>query len=214
MRKSSTNIDKLVGKIKSGNMELVQSKDVYDADKRNSRKRFLTTDAICVHCGTIINSCYEDACFICDDPAEVCDHREFITGHQSVDLRILLNFRIEDLKALAELHGCSEGNGRAKTVAGLMKKLHTNLDKRIDDRLIRKIILRNRKKFWFWRDLDDAVIRAKKPKGIPLVDQKDCAEVKEIRIKNKKGDNFKITVMPIGNYNKGDIKNENKNDKK
>jgi hypothetical protein len=191
-------------------MELVQSKDVYDADKRNSKKRFLTTDAICVRCGTIINSCYEDDCFICDDSTETCDHSEFITGHQSVDLRILLNFRIEDLKALAELHGCSEGSGRAKAVAGLMKKLHVNLDKRINDILIRKIILRNRKKFWFWKDLDDAVIKAKKPKGIQLVDPKDCTEVKEIRIRNKKGDNVKITVMPMGNYNKGDIKDDKK----
>lgn len=191
-------------------MELVQSKDVYDADKRNSKKRFLTTDAICVRCGTIINSCYENDCFICEEPTEVCDHSEFITGHESVDLRILLNFRIEDLKALAELYGCSEGSGRAKAVAGLMKKLHSNLDKRITDILIRKIILRNRKKFWFWKDLDDAVIKAKKPKGIRLIDPKDCTEVKEIRIKNKKGDNVKITVMPMGNYNKDDCKDGNK----
>lgn len=179
-------------------MELVQSKDVYDADRRNSKKRFLTTDAICTKCGAITNSCYEDACVICDEVIEICDHSEFITGHQSVSLRILLNFRIEDLKALAELHGCAEGSGRAKAVAGLMKKLHTNLDKRINDILIRKIILRNRKKFWFWKDLDEAVIKAKKPKGIQLVDPKDCTEVKEIRIKNKKGDNVKITVMPMG----------------
>lgn len=195
--------------MKSG-IELVQAKDVYDADKRNSKKRFLTTDAICVRCGTIINSCYEDSCFICEDPEEICDHSEFITGRQSVDLRILLNFRIEDLKALAELHGCSEGSGRAKAVAGLMKKLHTNLDKRINDILVRKVILRNRKRFWFWKDLDEAVIKAKKPKGIQIIDPKDCTEVKEIRIKNKKGDNVKITVMPMGNYNKNDGKNDNK----
>lgn len=210
MRKGTKRYAKIGRKTKVVIMELVQSKDVYDIDKRNSKKRFLKTDAICVECGTIINSCYEDACFVCEDPTEVCEHSEFITGHQSVDLRILLNFRIEDLKALAELHGCSEGSGRAKTVAGLMKKLHADLDKRINENLIRKIILRNRKKFWFWRDLDDAVIKAKKPKGIKLLDPKDCSEVKEIRIKNKKGDNFKITVMPIGNYNKDKGKNNKK----
>ncbi len=181
-------------------MELVQSKDVYDTDNRNSKKRFLPTDAICTKCGTIINSCYEDACFVCEDDTEMCDHSEFITGHQSVDLRILLNFRIEDLKALAELHGCAEGSGRAKAVAGLMKKLHADLDKRINDILIRKIILRNRKKFWFWKDLDDAVIKARKPKGIQLVDPKDCREVKEIKVKNKKGGDINITVIPVENY--------------
>lgn len=190
-------------------VELVQTKDVYDADKRNTKKTFLTTDAICTACGTIINSNYEDDCFICDDGYKTCDHKDFITGRQSVDLRILLDFRIEDLKALAELHGCSEGSGRTRVVAGLMKKLHANLDKRIDDILIRKIVMRNRKKFWFWKDLDDAVTKAKKPKGVPLIDAKECVEPKEIRIKNKKDEVLKITVMPMGN----NVSNDKKNDK-
>lgn len=180
-------------------MELISDKDVYDVEKRDTKKRFLTTDAICTKCGVIINSNYEDKCMICG-PKDVCDHSEFITGRQSIDLRILLDFRIEDLKALAELHGCAEGGGRTKTVAGLMKKLYANiLDKRIDDVLIRKIVLRNRKKFWFWRDIDDAMYKARKPKGVALVDAEECIEVKEITIKSKKDEIVKITVMPLEN---------------
>lgn len=193
-------------------MELVHAKDVYEPDKRDTRKRFLTTDAICTTCGTIINSNYEDDCFICDDGYKICEHKDFITGRQSVDLRILLDFRIEDLKALAELHGCSEGSGRTKVVAGLMKKLHANLDNRIDDILIRKIVLRNRKKFWFWKDLDDAVTKARKPKGLPLVGADECIELKEIRIRNKKDEVVKITVMPIGNHSNNDKKKINNRD--
>ena len=182
-------------------MELVPDKDVYEADKRDTKKRFLTTDAICTKCGAIINSFYDDSCIICNGDEDICDHSDFIVGHQSVDLRILLDFHIEDLKALADLHGCSEGSGRTKTVAGLMKKLHTNLDKRINDTLIRKIILRNRKKFWFWRDIDSAMSKVKKPKGIPLVDAKECiVDVREITIKNKKDEVIKITVVPMKNY--------------
>ena len=180
-------------------MELVPGKDVYDADKRNSNKRFLTTDAICTTCGTIINSNYEKFCFICEDDYEICDHKEFITGRQCVDLRILLDFRIEDLKALSELHGCSGGSGRSKVVVGIMKKLHSNLDKRIDDILIRKIILRNRKKFWFWRDIGDAVRKAQKPRGIPLIASDDCIEIKGISIKNKNDEVVNIKVIPMKN---------------
>jgi len=181
-------------------MELISEKDVYDVDKRDTKKRFLTTDSICAVCGTIINSNYEEDCIICDDTHKTCDHKDFITGRQSVDLRILLDFHIEDLKALAELHGCAEGGGRTKTVAGLMKKLYANLlDKRINDGLIRKIVLRNRKKFWFWRDIDSAMSRVRKPKGIALVNTEDCIEIKEITIRNKKDEVVKVTVIPLKN---------------
>lgn len=180
-------------------MELVSGKDVYDVEKRNTKKRFLKTDAICAACGTIINSNYVDNCFICDDGNETCDHKDFIDGRQSVDLRILLDFRIEDLKALAELHGCACG-GRTKTVSALMKRLYANLlDDRINDTLIRKIVLRNKKKFWFWKDIDNAICKAKKPKGISLVGADDCIETKEIRIMNKKDEIVKVKITPMKN---------------
>ena len=191
------NENKLDGRNKSGCMELVSDKDVYEVDKRNTRKTFLKTDAICTVCGAIINSNYVNDCVICDDGNDSCDHKDFITGRQSVDLRILLDFHIEDLKALAELHGCSEGGGRTKTVAGLMKKLYSNLlDKRINDVLIKKIVLRNRKKFWFWRDIEGAMSKARKPKGISLIPAKDV-KVKEITIMSK--DIVKVRVTPLEN---------------
>lgn len=185
-------------------MELVPGRDVYDVDKRNTKKTFLATDAICTVCGAIINSNYVEDCVICDDSHNSCDHKDFITGRQSVDLRILLDFHIEDLKALAELHGCSEGGGRTKTVAGLMKKLYSNLlDKRINDVLIRKIVLRNRKKFWFWRDIDSAMSKARKPNCIPLVPKKDV-KIQEITIMRKKDDIVKVTVTPLEKVGKGE----------
>lgn len=200
-------------------MELVPSKDVYEVERRNTKKTFLPTDAICVTCGAIINSNYDDDCVICDDGHVKCDHKDFITGRQSVDLRILLDFHIEDLRALAELHGCSEGGGRTKTVAGLMKKLYSNfLDRRIDDVLIRKVVLRNRRKFWFWKDIESAMSRAKKSKGIPLLSAKDIREDKKVgndkkdkktgndkKDKRKGGNVIKITeIVTIGKIEKKD----------
>ncbi len=185
-------------------MELVSAKDVYDADKRDTKKRFLTTDAICTKCGVIINSNYEDECVICNDPQDKCDHSEFITGHQSVNLRILLDFPIDDLRALAELHGCSEGSGRTKTVAGIMKKLHNDLDARINDTLIRKIVLRNRKKFWFWRDIESEMSKARKPKGVTLIAAKDV-KVKEISVRDRKNEIVKVTITSMGDVKK-DVK--------
>ena len=177
---------------------LVPDKDVYDADKRDTKKRFLATDAICISCGAIINSNYEKDCFVCEGDHKICDHKDFITGRQSVDLRILLDFHIEDLKAISELHGCSGGSGRSKAVVGIMKKLHSNLDRRIDDVLIRKIIIRNRKKFWFWRDIEDAIGKVAKPKGMRLIGSEECVDIKEITIKNKEDEIVKIKVVPIG----------------
>lgn len=188
-------------------MELIPARDVYGADNRDSKKRFLETDGICTKCGVILNTNHENKCIICEDQKDTCDHSEFITGVQSVDLRILLDFHIEDLKAISELHGCSGGSGRSKTVAGIMKKLHANLDKRIDDLLIRKIIMRNRKKFWFWRDIDNAICKAKKSRGIPLISAEDCIEVKKTTTRGKKVEIGKLISMPSRN---DEIKNDGK----
>ena len=178
-------------------MELVSAKDVYDTDKRDTKKMFLTTDAICTDCGAIINSNYDDSCIICEDDTQTpCNHSDFITGNQSVSLRILLDFHIEDLKALAELHGCSNGSSRTKAVAGIMKKLYKDLDDRINDTLIRKVIVRNRKKFWFWKDTDAEMKKVKKSKGMTLIPAKD---VKTISAKSKKNEIIKVTAMPMGN---------------
>lgn len=117
-----------------------------------------------------------------DNGQEVCQHEDFIKGRQSVDLRILLDFHVEDLRALCEIHGCSEGGSRGKMVINIMRQLHSSLDKRIDERLVRKMIIRNRKKFRFWRDIEDAIGRAKRPGKIRLVRAEECLDITEIPI--------------------------------
>ena len=194
-------------------MELIPHNEVFQEDKRNTKKMMLPTDAVCTKCGIIFNSVYEDECVICEDDLEikvgtkeeikkeekhiirfvedkeeegqeVCDHTDFIIGRQSVDLRILLDFHVEDLRALCEIHGCSEGGSRGRMVVNIMKQLYSNLDKRIDERLVRKMIVRNRKKFRFWKDIEDAITRAKKPGKIKIVRVEECMEITEIP-KNK-----------------------------
>lgn len=117
-----------------------------------------------------------------DDGQEVCQHEDFIKGRQSVDLRILLDFHVEDLRALCEIHGCSEGGSRGKMVVNIMRQLHSNLDKRINELLVRKMIIRNRKKFRFWKDIEAAIGRAKKPGKIRLVQAEECLDITEIPI--------------------------------
>jgi len=115
-----------------------------------------------------------------DDGQEVCQHEDFIKGRQSVDLRILLDFHVDDLRALCEIHGCSEGGSRGKMVVNIMRQLHSNLDKRINELLVRKMIIRNRKKFRFWKNIEDAISRAKKPGKIRLVRAEECLDITEI----------------------------------
>ena len=189
-------------------MELIPHNEVFQEDKRNTKKMMLPTDAICVQCGVIFNSVYEDECLICEDhreikdntkeemketkkpvirfveereegDQEVCNHIDFIIGRQSVDLRILLDFHVEDLRAICEIHGCPEGGSRGRMVVNIMRQLYPNLDKRIDERLVRKMIVRNRKKFRFWRDIECAISKAKKSKRIELVNADDVMEITE-----------------------------------
>lgn len=88
---------------------------------------------------------------------------------------------MEDLLALAEIHGCGEGGGRGRITIKIMEKLHSSLDKRIDENLIRKMIKRNNRKFRFCTDIEDAIHRAKKSKNITLVDADDCIEITELK---------------------------------
>ena len=167
-------------------MDIIPGNEVFQPDKRNTKKTLLPTDSICIDCGIIFNSVYEDRCVICDKPGakeigakEIdrdeyeCEHKEFISGRESVDLRILLDYHIEDLRALCEIHGCS-GGSRSKMTISILKKLYPALDERINDNLIRKMIKRNHKRFRFWRDIEDAIVRAKKSGKIRLVDVDEC----------------------------------------
>jgi len=165
-------------------MDLVPKSEVFQEETRNTKKTILPTDAICVKCGVIFNSYYEGQCIICEedtegtDTKERCDHKEFVTGRESVDLRILLDYHIEDLRALCDVHGCSSGS-RGKMTINIMKKLHSSLDPRIDENLVRKMIKRNNRRFRFWKDIEDAIKRAKKSR-IVLVSAEDCIEIAEI----------------------------------
>lgn len=161
-------------------MDIIPDKDVYKADTRNTKKTLLPTDAICIKCGVIFNSTYEDKCVICEDDEIVCTHSEFISGRESVDLRILLDYHIDDLRALCEIHGCPGGSRSDMTIC-ILKKLHSSLDKRIDNILIRKMIKRNHKRFRFWRDIEDAIARAKKSERIVLIDAADCLEMTDTK---------------------------------
>lgn len=211
-------------------MDLIPKNEVFQNDKRNTKKMFLATDAICTQCGIIFNSAYEDDCVICEKPDinnienierqdksirehvekarqyvkiidhakkdgndEVkCDHKEFIIGRQGVDLRILLDFHVEDLRALCEIHGCSEGGSRGKMVINIMKQLYPYLDKRINENLVRKMIVRNRKKFRFWKDIESAISKAKRSNRIELVSADDCIEITEFGKNEKRSNEKKI----------------------
>jgi len=172
-------------------MDAIPKEEEY-TDTRNTKKTFLLTDAICIDCGTIFNSVYEDQCVICDEGDQIdkadshkdsrtkCNHINFVTGKQSIDIRILLDFHIEDIMALCELHGCSQGS-RVKMTANILKKLYPYLNERIDENLIRKIIRRNSKRFWYMKDIDTALQTIKSKKRLKAVDASECYEVKQIR---------------------------------
>lgn len=195
-------------------MDLIPKNEVFQTDKRNTKKMALPTDAICTKCGIIFNSVFEDDCVICptdkiirktdnkedsnnrliervekarqyvkkvdSHTEDICDHRDFIVGRQGVDLRILLDFHMEDLRALCEIHGCSEGGSRGKMVINILRQLYPALDNRINESLVRKMIFRNRKRFRFWRDIEDAVGRAKRVEKIELVSADECVEITQI----------------------------------
>lgn len=113
------------------------------------------TDSICLKCGTIVNSYWEDNCTTCS-----CGGNYFLSGKIVIDIRNLLELHLDDLKILTVTNGFSIGS-RPKMVFKLINKrypLPVNI-KEIDENLFRKMILRNRKKFWYMRDIDNFLHR-------------------------------------------------------
>lgn len=171
-------------------MKLIPEKDVIKVkkdDKRNTKKRYLTTDGICFRCAAIVNYVYEKRCILC------CGSNEFLVGEHSRVLRELLELDIEQVRIACELRDVSRsGSGsRVKLTLELFKLIFpklTNIDKRIDEMFIRKIIYRNRKRFWYLADIESVIndIRRQANKNankrwqghvnIKLVDAKDMAE--------------------------------------
>lgn len=125
--------------------------------KRNSKKRYLVTDGICFKCGAIVNYEWEKACILC------CGSEDFLVGEYGKVLRELLELHIEQLKTICEIRKLSIGS-RPKMVFELFKMIFPKLvriDERINDDLIRKIIIRNRRKFWYIADIEDEMYKIK-----------------------------------------------------
>lgn len=167
-------------------MKLISASDVLvkKDDKRNSKRRYLTTDGICFKCGCIVNYVYESRCLLC------CGSEDFLMGEHGRVLRELLELDIELLRATCEIRGISGSGYRPRMVLELFKRIFPKLsrvDKRINDMFIRKIIYRNRKIFWYIVDIESAIndIRGRDINGsgkgnrkvnIKLVDVKDMVE--------------------------------------
>lgn len=163
-------------------MKLIPEKDVIKPkkdDKRNTKKRFLVTDGICFLCGCIVNYEWEKACLLC------CGYNEFLVGEPGHVLRELLELDIEQVRIACELRGISgSGSGsRVRLTLELFKSIFpklTKVDNRINENLIQKIIYRNRRRFWYVRDIEDAISDIRRSRhniiNIKLVDIKDMVE--------------------------------------
>ena len=132
-------------------MELVSEEDVVEEDKRNSKKRYLPTDAVCTVCGCINNFYYYDQCTIC---ACKCGSHLFIAGKLGIDLRLLLDLDIDEIKMMCETRGLLYGT-RSEMTVKLLREFHwfEGFDDVITVSLIRKILKRNKKKFRFTFDI-------------------------------------------------------------
>jgi len=155
--------------------------------KRNSKKRYLVTDGICFKCGAIVNYEWEKACFLC------CGSEEFLVGEYGMVLRELLELNIEQLRIICEIKNTNIGS-RPKMVFGLFKTIFpklTKIDERVDENLIRKIIIRNRRKFWYVKNIEDAMFKIKTHSNkydtynkicLKPVDIKDVIEINGIKV--------------------------------
>ena len=151
-------------------ISLVPQDEVIKEDKRNSKKRFLPTDAVCVSCGCVNNHFWYNDCIICKCK---CGNSDFIYGKLSIDLRLLLDFHIEDLRNLCEIRRLYFGS-RASMTIRLLKEFHKErFDNRINELLIKKIMKRNIKKFRFTVDLTEAVCKVKREIKLKLVGIED-----------------------------------------
>lgn len=180
-------------------MKLVSEHDVVKTrdDKRNSKKRYLTTDGVCFRCGAIVNYNFQLRCILC------CGSEEFLVGEYGQVLRELLELDIEKLKAICELRGISGcSRSRSRMVLGLFKVIFpklTKVDSRIDEMLISKIITRNRKKFWFVRDIEEAIcsIRRNSNKAVCNKQTGGADTVGYMLSRNRKNNNMLYTGVNI-----------------
>ena len=122
-------------------------------------KSYSDVDSICIKCGTIINSYWEDNCVIC-----LCGSSNFVSDKIAIDIRKLLNKHLDDLKVICILHDIALGS-RYKIVYEIIKRLYPfqcGKENKITERLIRLMVLRNRRKFWFVVDIENLVRKAER----------------------------------------------------
>jgi len=162
-------------------LKLVSEYDVLKVDKddkRNTKKRFLITDGICLKCGCIVNYKWEKACVLC------CGSREFLVGEPSKVLRDILELDIEQLRSICTVR-CISGSGRTKLTLYLFRTIFpklTRVDDRINEMFIRKIITRNRRRFWYTQDIEDTIYNIRRSErvrskiNIKFVDEKDMVK--------------------------------------
>jgi len=151
-------------------IRLVQENEVAKEDKRNSKQRYLETDAVCLSCGCINNHHYYNSCVVCRCK---CGNSEFIYGKISIDLRLLMDLDVEELKSMCEIRGIYTGS-RASMTVRLLREFHKDaFDKRVNEQLIKKIMKRNKKKFRFTVDITEAVCKVKKEIKLALVREED-----------------------------------------
>jgi len=160
-------------------MKLISSYDVYNNSDRDTKKRYLPTDAICIRCGVIFNGRYEDDCVICYEDNEhdnLCNHKEFITGKPCVDIRNLLDMQIEELSYVNMRQGHSNGS-RNIMIINLMREKYTiknrcTLDNRINESLIKKITHRSRRRAWYIKDIRIDI--KKYTTNLTIIKESDC----------------------------------------
>lgn len=119
---------------------------------------YLETDSVCTNCGAIINSYYEDKCVLCS-----CGGKQFVSGKVLIDIRNLLDMHLIEIKIICIMQDISLGS-RYKMVNGIIRKMYTNDGndargaygdiQKINEKLIRKMVLRNRKMFWYVSDIE------------------------------------------------------------
>jgi len=164
-------------------MKLIKSSEVYNDSDKSTKKRYLKTDAICTKCGVIFNSYYEDDCVICYDEdkerCNLCDHSEFVIGEQCVYLRNLLDMHIEELGIVNAIYGYLNSNRNRMTI-NIMKKVYLKLDKKINESLIKKIIYRNRRRFWYMRDIEIEMCKISVSPSLSIIEEHDCVDDKDL----------------------------------
>lgn len=114
--------------------------------------RFLETDAICKQCGAVINGYYETSCIVCS-----CGGDNFVSGRVCIDIRILLNVRLYELKVISLINRLPLGSRSRMTYQIIKKRYSNNIN--FDESLIKNMIRSNKKSYWYIKNIKNALDR-------------------------------------------------------